>query len=552
MAEKALEVSVKGNPAEGFFDLPLTKQLTLFFGLAASIALGVYIVLWSKTPDFTPLFNQLSPRDSSEVVDALQRTGISFKIDENTGLVLVDSSKIQEAKLKLASLGVPNHAGNGFELLDKDSVFGASQLIERARYVKAMQGELEKTISSIEHIKAARVHLAIPKQSTFLKDKKEPSASVFVDIYGGYKLDTDQVSAITHLVASSIQGLSAQNVTVIDQNGKLLSSTGNDTISAAAKQLDYTHKLEKMYSKRINDLLTPILGYDRVKAEVTAVLDFTSFEETTENYDPQKTAIRSEKLSDIQKSTSEELAGGIPGAVSNQPNAPAAAQKGAAPVQQGAGAQAGKDQKVVDNPVSMSVNKQSTRNFEIDRQIKHQVNGPGKLLKLSVAVVVDDKVTYDENGTVKRTPLSEQDISKIDNLVKDAIGFDKERGDRVTVINSSFAQAEPIEPLPKPSILDNPMASTFFKQGMAVLMLLAIIFVVLRPTIKNLTSISSFKKKLMKEIDIQEADKLSDSKGRNLSQGEYQIRIKELINEDPKKAAQIIRGWVGIENEKGA
>ncbi|MBS0288357.1 MAG: flagellar M-ring protein FliF [Proteobacteria bacterium] len=545
MADKILEAH--GNPADGFFDLPLAKQLILLVGLAASIALGIYIVLWSKTPDFAPLFSQLSTRDSGDVVDALARSGIPYKLDEGTGLVMVDASKIQEARLKLASLGVPSHSGSGFEVFDKDSVFGASQLLERARYIKAMQGELEKTISSIEHIKSARVHLAIPKQSTFIKDKKEPSASVFVDIYGGYKLDSDQVAAITHLVASSIQGLSSQHVTVIDQNGKLLSSSGNDSISAAAKQLDYTHKLENIYAKRIHDLLAPMLGYDRVKAEVTASIDFTSLEETTENFDPQKTAIRSERLSDIQKSSAEESTGGIPGALSNQPPIPSqgAPAKAAQPGQQG-------KEKAVETPVSMSVNKQTTRNFEIDRQIKHQMNVPGKLQKLSVAVLVDDKVTYDDKGTATKTPLTEQEITKIDNLVKDAIGFDKERGDRVTVINSSFAQAEPIEPLPKPSIVDNPMVSTLVKQGLAAMMLLTIILVVLRPIIKNLTSISSFKQKFMKQMAQQESTVLLDGKGRKLNEGEYQIRIKELINEDPKKAAQVIKGWVGIENEKGS
>ncbi len=550
MAEKILESN--GNPADGFFDLPLAKQLILLVGLAASIALGIYIVLWSKTPDFVPLYSQLSTRDSSDVVDALARTGIPFKLDENTGLVMVASGKAQEAKLKLAGLGVPSHSGNGFEILDKDSVFGASQLLERARYIKAMQGELEKTISSIEHIKSARVHLAIPKQSTFVKDKKEPSASVFVDIYGGYKLDSDQVSAITHLVASSIQGLSSQNVTVIDQNGKLLSTTGSDSMSAAAKQLDYTHKLESIYSKRIHDLLAPIVGYDRVKAEVTAVLDFTSFEETTENFDPQKTAIRSERLSDIQKSSSDEASvGGVPGALSNQPPNPQAAA-GAAPQAKPAAQSGSKDQKTVENPVSMSVNKQATRNFEIDRQIKHQVNVPGKLLKLSVAVVVDDKVTYDDKGNATKTPLTEEDIKKIDSLVKDAIAFDKERGDRVTIINSAFAQSEPIEPLPKQSLFDNPLVYTVLKQALAAILILTLIFVVLRPIIRNLTSISSFKQRLVKQMAQSDSTALLDGKGRKLNEGEYQVRIKELINEDPKKAAQVIKGWVGIENEKGS
>ncbi|MBN9286702.1 MAG: flagellar M-ring protein FliF [Gammaproteobacteria bacterium 39-13] len=551
MVERALEL--KGNPAEGFFELPLAKQLTLLVGIAASIALGVYVVLWSRTPDFAPLYNQLNTKDSGDVVDALQRSNIAYKLDEKTGLVLVDASKIQEARIKLASQGIPNSSGNGFELLDKDSVFGNSQLLERARYIRALQGELEKTISSIENIKSARVHLAVPKQTTFLKDKKEPSASVFVDIYGGYKLESDQVAAITHLVASSIQGLSAQNVTVIDQNGKLLSSAGDDTLTAAAKQLDYTHKLEKIYAQRIQDLLSPWLGYDRVKAEVTASLDFTSVEETTENFDPKNTAIRSERLSDIQKSLNEDNASGIPGTMSNQPPTPGQAQpQPAAPPKSSVPSIPGAKGQGAQLPTAMSINKQATRNYEIDRQIKHQSNIPGKLVRLSVAVVVDDKVSYDENGKAVKTPLTDQDVAKIEKLVRDAIGYDKERGDRVTIINSSFAQAEPIENLPKPSFFENPMLMGIVKQVLAAIVFFTLILVVLRPIVKNLTNISSIKKKFLKDLETQEETEKLDNKNRKLNESEYNIKIKELINDDPKKAAQVIKQWVGIENEKSS
>jgi flagellar M-ring protein FliF len=389
--------------------------------------------------------------------------------------------------------------------------------------------------------------LAIPKQTTFFKHKKEPSASVFVDIYGGYKLESDQVAAITHLVASSIQGLSAQNVTIIDQNGKLLSAAGDDSMAVAAKQLDYTHKLEKIYSQRIHDLLAPIVGFERVKAEVTAMLDFTSTEETSENYDPKNTALRSEKLSDIEKPISGDDSGGVPGALSNQPQGGVAGAKPAA-----APAPVAKGGKAAETGPLMSINKQTTRNFEIDRQIKHQANSPGKLLRISAAVVVDDKVTYDEKGVATKTPLTDQDVAKIEKLVKDAIGYDEKRGDRVTIINSSFAQSEPIEKLPKPSMMDNPMVMTIVKQILAGGIILVLIFVVLKPIIRNLTSISSFKQKFMKQIAQQDTGGLIDNRGRKLNEGEYQVRIKEIINEDPKKAAQVIKQWVGIDNEKGS
>lgn len=529
------------NALDGFFELPLIKQVVLLLGLSGSVALGIYIALWSRTPDYVPLYHQLNNKDSGDVVEALQRGNFQFKIDDKTGLVLVDSAKVQDARIKLAGQGIPNHATSGFEILDKDSMFGNSQLLERARYVRALEGELEKTITSIEHIKSARVHLGIPKQTSFLKDKRDPSASVFVDIYGGYKLDADQIAAISHLVASSVQGMSAQNVTVIDQNGKLLSASGSDSISAAAKQLDYTHKLEKNYAQRIQALLSPVLGYDRVKAEVTALVDFTSYEETSENYDPSKKAIRSEKISDVQKGS--EVSAGIPGAQSNQPLT--ANQK---PSQAAQPAQA---QKPAEPQQVVNVNKNEVRNFELDRQIKHQMNLPGKIVRLSVAVVVDDKVSYDNAGKAKKTPLTPDEVKKIEGLVKDAIGFDEKRGDRVTVINSSFAPTEPVAQIPKEKFLDKPWFTSLTKQLLAAALVLALLLFVLRPIFKSLTNIASFKATLAKQLSSQDTSQILDSKGRKLSESEYQLRIKEIINEDPKKAAQVVKQWIGVDDGKG-
>ncbi|MCS5711426.1 flagellar basal-body MS-ring/collar protein FliF [Candidatus Berkiella aquae] len=539
----------KGTLADGYFELPIVKQLGLFIGFAASIALAIYVVMWSKTPDYIPLYSQLNSKDSGDVVEALQRQNIPFKVDEKTGLVLVDANKVHEARIRLAGEGVPSHSGNGFAgLLDKDSVFGTSQFIERARYIHALEGELEKTIASIENIKSARVHLAVPKQTAFIKDKKEPSASVFVDIYGGRRLEPEQVSSITHLVASSIQGLSAQHVTVIDQNGKLLSSSGSDEMSVAAKQLDYTHKLERVYAQRIQDLLSPILGYDRIKAEVTATMDFTSSELTSENYDPTKTALRSERISDVHKEGTQSREGGVPGTLSNQapgtPHQPAPNQKPGQPGQEAAK----KPREMAPGVISL----QETKNFEIDRQIKHQVNLPGKLQRLSVGVVVDDKTVYDSNGTATKVPLKPEEIQKIETLVKDAIGFETERGDRVTVINSSFAQVEPIQELPKQSIMEKPWFWMIVKQSLAGVAILTLILVVLRPLLKNLTSISDYKQKMLMQTSTDNVGGILDKKGKKIDESDYHVRVKELINEDPKKAAQVIKQWVGIEHEKSS
>lgn len=547
MAE--ISQSSKGSLADGLFELPLLKQLGLFIGFAASVALAIYIVMWAKSPDYVPLYSHMNNKDSGDVVEALQRQNIPFKLDENSGLVLVDASKVHEARIRLAGEGLPTGSTTGFaSLLDKDSVFGTSQFIERARYIHALEGELEKTISSIDHIKSARVHLAVPKQTAFIKDKKEPSASVFVDIYGGYRLESEQVSSITHLVASSIQGLSADHVTVIDQNGKLLSTAGNDEISMAGKQLDYAHKLERVYAKRIQDLLSPVLGYDRIKAEVTAIIDFTSLEQTSENYDPEKTALRSERISDVHKAGSQEREGGVPGTQSNQPQTSANPQA-AQPNAKNAGPTPAPAPRKREAPGVISL--QETKNFEIDRQIKHQVNMPGKLLRLSVGVVVDDKTVYDSAGVASKVPLKPEELQKIESLVKDAIGFDQSRGDRVTVINSSFAQVEPIQELPKEKITQKPWFWMVVKQSLAALGVIILVFVVLRPILRNLTSISDYKQNLLKQMSSDNSGSILDRRGRKLDESEYQVRIKELINEDPKKAAQVIKQWVGIENEKG-
>lgn len=533
-------ITQSGSAAEGFFELPLAKQIILFVGIAASIAVAMYFVMWSKQPDYVPLFSQLSEKDASEVVDGLQRANIVFKIDEKSGTVLVDASKAQEARIRLASSGIPASAASGFEVLDKENVFGASQLVERARYVKALEGELERTISSIGSIKSARVHLALPKQTSFLKDKREPSASVFIDIQGRYRLESEQVEAITHLVASSIQGLSAQNVTVIDQNGKLLSSSGDDSFSVASKQLEYTHKLESMYAQRIHDLLVPMIGYDRVKAEVTANVDFVSWEETSENYDPDKKVIRSERTSETERMLNG-AAKGIPGALSNQPPPKAQDTPMTNP----------KDKKpsvTEAKPLAENISKQATINYEIDRKIKHQLNSPGKLLRLSVAVIVDDKVTYGKDGKANKKPLTPEEMEKIEKLIKDAIGFDKERGDKVTVVNSAFAQAEPIAPLPKENIMEKIPFFAISKQLIAVGTILIIIFLVLRPIIRNLTNISSYKKSIMKEIAMSQEEAMANNP--NLKTGDdFSVKIKELVHTDPQKAAQIIKQWVGNIND---
>jgi len=267
---------VKAETAQGFQSLPAFRQIGLMMGLAASVALGVAVVLWSQNPNYTVLYANLGSKDAGQVVDALQKAGIQFKVDEATGAVMVESGKLQHARMELAKDGLPEGNAMGFELLEKEQGFGTSQFIETARFQRALEGELGRTIATLRNVDTARVHLAIPKRSVFLRDRSEPTASVMVDLYSGRSLDEEQVAAIVHLVSSSVPHLKPENVTVVDQGGKLLSNGAADKgMAQTSTQFAYNRKLETTYAERIRQLLEPIVGPGRVRASVNAELDFT-------------------------------------------------------------------------------------------------------------------------------------------------------------------------------------------------------------------------------------------------------------------------------------
>ena len=366
---------------EGFSSLSIIRQVGLMIGLAASVAVGMAVVLWSKEPAFRPLYTDISNLEANQVADILQTEGIKFDIDTHSGILMVEADKIHKARLKLASSGFPTGNGIGYELLDKDQGFGTSQFLEKARYHRSLEGELSKTIASISTVRGARVHLAIPKKTVFVGDNRKPSASVLVDLYPGRALEKGQVASIVHLVASSIPQMSVKQVTVVDQQGTLLSENDQeDDIRLAARNLDFTRKIEQIYLGRVNSILEPILGMDRFKVELTADLDFTRLEQTSETFNPDLPALRSEQvLDEIQGDGAG--ASGIPGALSNQP-------PGAASVPE----QANNDPTAGDDSMSGANGNrrnQATRNYELDRTISHTQHQMGRLRRLSVAVVVD-------------------------------------------------------------------------------------------------------------------------------------------------------------------
>ncbi len=360
-------------PARGLADAaPIVKQVGLLAGVAAAVAAAIWLVIWSQGQNYTVLYGQLSERESGQVMDALTAAGIEYKLSPS-GAVSVPESKVQEARIRLASQGLPQSDAMGIEMIQKDSALGTSSMMETARYQSVLETELARTIIKVQGVQNARVHLAMPKPSVFLRDSHRATASVMLQLYPGRLLDPGQVSAIVHLVASSVPELGPNDVTVVDQAGSLLSSPDDNSEAAISnRQLEYTHKLEESYRHRIVELLEPLVGAGRVRATVTADVDFTVQEETRENYDPQKTAVRSEQTSNETRKAGDGVEG-IPGALSNQPpgtsGAPVIAGATPTPGSPGQAAAPGQATAASSGPTSSA--QRSTRNFEVDRTLAY-------------------------------------------------------------------------------------------------------------------------------------------------------------------------------------
>lgn len=542
---------VKAETVQGFQGLPALRQLGLMIGLAASVALGVAVVLWSQQPSYTLLYANLSSKDAGQVIDALQKSGIVFKVDEATGAVMVESSKLQTARMQLAKDGLPEGNAMGFEMLQKEQGFGTSQFIETARFQRALEGELSRTIATLRNVEAARVHLAIPKRSVFLRDRADPTASVMVDLYSGRTLDDEQIAAIVHLVSSSVPHLSPDSVTVVNQRGDLLSrSDSTDGLAPASSQFSYNRKLEMTYADRIRQLLEPIIGTGRVRATVNADLDFTVTERTQESFNPDLPALRSEQISE-DESTASTAASGIPGALSNQPPQEAAVQQpgeAVGPLGDAAG------------PAPLNSSKRSVRNYELDKTISHTKLATGTVRRLSIAVVVDNKQEIDENDELVSKPWSDEELNRFTTLVKEAVGFNAQRGDTVNIVNSSFIPPPEAEAIPEPSLLQQPWVWDLAKQAAGALGLLIVVFGVLKPVMRSLaekgTQSMQANAMLPAAGAVPEAgeDRLSLS-GANPQQAQLaapQVGYEQhldtariAVSEDPKRVAQVVRNWVG-------
>ena len=472
-AETALQSGGDIQVTHRLQDNPIVRQVAVMVGIAASVALGVAVVLWSQTPSYVPLYGNLSQKDAMEISQALQSAGISYEVDQGSGIVMVPSGDLREARMKLAGQGLPQSGSVGFELMQEETGFTTSRLVETARYQRALEGELARSIMTMASVESARVHLATPKQSVFIRKRKFPSASVVVKLYPGRTLEQGQVEAISHLVASSVPELEVGSVTVVDQRGRLLSTKKDSReMQLNSSQFEYTRGLEEHYKQRVEDILAPLVGRENLRAEVTADVDFTVTEQTQEYFNPDVNALRSEQINEQQSRLSEVQ--GVPGALSNQP--PAA---GVAPEVAG-----GADGEAGGTPLNSS--KRATRNYEVDKTISHTRLPNSRVRRLSVAVVVNDRYVPGEDGqavAVERTP---EEITRIASLIKDAIGFDIQRGDSVQVVSESFFVPAAPEPLPEVPMWEETWFWDLVRQAGGWLLALLLILLVLRPAMSRL------------------------------------------------------------------
>ena len=523
MAEQAKQV-----PA-GLRDLvaqnPWLRQILMMVGIAASVAVGTGAVLWSKQPEYQILYSALAPEQSSSVIDALSSVGIPYRLQQQSGAIMVPADKLHDARIRLAGAGVIND-GSGLEMLREEKGFGVSDFMQSKKYEHALETELARTIESMHQVRKARVHLAMPKQSVFVRDRREPSASVMLDIYVGSSLDRQQVKAIINMVSASVADLKSSSVTVVDQRGNLLSAVGEETaFEVSSKQFEYRKKIEREYEQRIGELLSPIAGNGRVRVQAAVELDFSHVEESRESWNPDNKVVRSEQVN-IDRLAADQRAGGVPGALSNQPPSTRAdANTG----------EAGQDTE------SSSI----TRNYEIERVLNYTEKPAGAIRKLSIAVVLDGQASGESESETRS--YSADQIAQLTALVRDAVGFDEARGDRVTVISASFLpQEESNLVMEEPPIWEQSWFVSLAKQSLTGLAVILIVMGVIRPGIKNLmqTSLPAGTASGAANGALNPAVAALSTSGNRMSFDDSLNAVRATAEQDPRLVAQVVKKWV--------
>ncbi|MBQ0759878.1 MAG: flagellar M-ring protein FliF [Zhongshania sp.] len=521
------------------------RQLLILVGIAASVAVGVAAVMWSQSSDFRTLYANVEPQRAAGVVDALTAAGIPYKIQDSTGSIMVPSKQLHDARIKLAGQGVMRD-GSGMAMLEQEQGFGVSEFMQSKKFHYALEQELARTIESMHQVRKARVHLAIPKQSVFVRDRKAASASIMLDVFPGSVIDKQNVGAIVNLVASSITGLSPEQVTVVDQQGQQLSYQGDqDDLGLSSRQFTYRQRIEEAYQQNIEELLGPLADAGQVRVKVAADIDFSSVEESRESWSPDSKVVRSEQINEQMNSDVNANASGIPGALSNQPPS-----------------NGGAKEETKADPGNRSI----VRNYEIERILNHSSTPTGMVRRLSVAVVVANRLSTDEQGQSATVEISPAELEKLNLLVRDAIGFDAARGDRVTVVSADFRPVESTEmDMSAPGFWELPWFANLVKQSLVGVGVLIIIFAVLRPGMRTLmqAQISSAQQATPRALANSRDGGVSGEvlhpaiaalgappmAGR-MGFEDKMTEVRSVVDENPQRVAQVMKKWVAEENGK--
>ncbi len=525
------------------------QKLAAAVALGLAIALVVGVLMWNRGPEYSVLFSNLEERDGGQIIAALQQQNVPYRMSSDGRSILVSQDQVHDVRLRLAAEGLPKGGMVGFELMDTQKL-GVSQFNEQVNYQRALEGELSRTVQSIASVMSARVHLAMPKQTAFLRDDQKPTASVMVKLRAGRVLDATQIAGIVHLVSSSVPRMSESGVSIVNQNGELLTMKSDPLRQAGLDptQLEYVREVEASFIRRIETIVEPLVGKGNFRAQVTADVDFNQVEQTAETYKPNPSpdqAIRSQQTS--EQLSRDAGAQGVPGALTNQPPAPATAPittPAVAGQTNANGAQLG------------TSNRSAVLNYELDRTVQHVKQSLGQIKRLSVAVVVNHRNTTLPNGDPQVVPPTDEEIARITNLVREAMGYNEGRGDTLNVASSPFAitdTAEPELPLWKdPEMLD------LGKEGLKYLVVLAAIlfayFAVVRPLMRTVAPKKSEEEEEAEGIEGGEGEEDATVSLSGAATGDsYEARLaraREMARSDPKMVANLIKEWMGV-NEEG-
>ncbi|HAM51257.1 MAG TPA: flagellar M-ring protein FliF [Nitrospiraceae bacterium] len=500
--------------SEQIREMSTKKKCILLSVIALTITALILLFSWLQKADYQILYANISEEDAGSIIQKLQEQKVPYKV--SAGGIMVPSDKVYDLRLQLASQGLPQGGGIGFEVFDKTSLT-MTDFVQKLNYRRALQGELSRTIRSLAEVDQCRVHLVVPERSLFTTEEDRPKASVLVKLRQGRRLSQSQVQGIVHLVSSSVEGLDPKDVAIVDSTGEMLTSAANDPMDMTGNQTEYRQSIEKDLETRVLSILEPVVGKGKVKAKIAATLDFTKVEKTEERFDPDGQVVRSEQRN-TEKSTNGTM-GRAPGTSSNL---------------------SGKTPSQVASTQGQSEKKNETVNYEISKVTSHIINPSGEIKRLSVVALVDGVYTTQEGSKDKKySPRSEEDLKKFEDMVKNAVGFSADRGDEVRVVNMPF-EASPQEELAEPQREIIPVVITLGRYLVPLLAIVLLLLFVVKPLIRVLTAPPTGRHSPVTlphtVAEIEKALEIAEKPSGD--------RLIEWTKKNPKEAANLVKSWI--------